>query len=234
MIITAITAPPVTVGQKIKALYIPHVTNNDIDIPGEYTNQIVTVTRVLDGEQLYSDGIVRRGQRVYGNFVSKSSGNIASWFASEWEIVEDVPTSELDDKADPVVELTDDQKIIVSLRESLRITEENLARIKREAIDAMQFVNEFTNEEATRRDWCEQYDEAVESINARLPHWLQWELRQREFTIRVMADIRVEDNVTVSARSLDEAMELAQEMFDIEETFSSYGFDLRDIECEEA
>ncbi len=234
MIITAISAPPVTVGQKIKALYIPSITGCDLDARGQFTNQIVTVTRVENDEHLmYSDGVHRRGMRAYADFVNKSTGNSSCWYASEWEIVDDVPTA-LDDKADPVVELTDDQKIIVALRESLRITEETLARIKREAIDSMDFVNSFTNEQADKHDWCEIYDDAVDIINDRVASWLQWARRQREYQIRVYADIRVEDTLCVTATSLEDAMEMAQEMFDVEESFSSMGFDLRDIECEEA
>jgi hypothetical protein len=235
VIIVGIPAPTVTVGQKIKALYIPSITGCDIDARGQFTNQIVTVTRVENDEHLmYSDGVHRRGMRAYADFVNKSTGNNSCWYASEWEIVDDVPTPELDDKADPVVELTDDQKIIVGLRQELMVARETLTRVKREAIASMEFVNQMLNQEADDRDWCEQYDQAVDTVNAHVADWLQWEPRQREFTIRVMADIRVEDNVTVTATSLEDAMEMAQEMFDVEETFSSYGFDLRDIECEEA
>ena len=236
MIVTAIPAPTVTVGQKIKALYIPHITNEDTDRIGQYTGQIVTVTRVLDGEHLYSDGIIRRGQRAYGNFVSVATGNIASWFASEWEIVQDEPEvkPELDDKADPIVELTEDQKTIAALKDRVANLEASLLDVKRDAIRSMNWVNEFMHREAENRDWCEQYDEAVETINANIAPWLAWEPRQREFEIRVRAIIEVEGTLTISATTIDEAYDLAQEEFDIEDSVRYNGFELRNIECEEA
>ena len=234
MIAATISAPKVVEGQKIKALFIPSVTGSEMDSVHSFTGQIVTVESVYaDRMNSYADGVSRIGDRVYAKFW-RVDGDTSTWYISEWEIADEVPTPELDDKADPVVELTDDQKIIVSLRESLRITEETLARIKREAIDSMDFVNTFTNKEADKHDWCDIYDDAVDTINDHVASWLQWARRQREYTIRVMADIRVEDNITVSATSIEDALEMAQEMFDVEETFNAYGFDLRDIECEEA
>jgi len=72
--------------------------------------------------------------------------------------------------------------------------------------------------QADKRNWCGEYDDVVDEVNEELSGYYKLEIRERDFDIEITSDITVTETITVRARNLDDAIEKAEEEFDLEES----------------
>jgi hypothetical protein len=81
--------------------------------------------------------------------------------------------------------------------------------------DSINVIGKALMEEAERRGWCSEYDEFVESINSQLPfHDLPTREREYEVTWTESYIVRVDRSVTYTAKSPEEAEDLARDEYE--------------------
>lgn len=101
-------------------------------------------------------------------------------------------------------------------------------------------VGEALMQEAENRNWCDEYDQFVETVNGQTS-LLDLPVREREYEITVTgtAILSWSHNITVTARSVDDAIEMVENdpstFFDIDEAATDalnygYGWDSNDVE----
>lgn len=87
---------------------------------------------------------------------------------------------------------------------------ESLAKARSEASDAINQIGAAFLEEAAKREWCDEADDFIDSLNAQLPTWLELPRRKRKYEVsyRVTGTQEATGSVVIEASSLDEANEL--------------------------
>lgn len=87
--------------------------------------------------------------------------------------------------------------------------------IHSQANAAIQAIGERLIEEAEKRNWCSEFDEIIDNVNASLPGQFQLPTREREYNVSWTETytITVQRSATVTARDGDNACDLASEMY---------------------
>ena len=93
---------------------------------------------------------------------------------------------------------------------------EDLATEVRQAHHAIQFIGERLIREAEDRDWCDEFDRFVESVNNEIPSRFALPTRRREYEVTwsETVTVTVDRSVTVIADNPDDAIECAKEIDD--------------------
>lgn len=217
---TNLTLP--AVGTKVRALYIPNITNTTNDDGA--TGTIVEVTQTCaDLYHVTSSGEYKHGPVVYGEF-PRPGGYQQTFYISEWETIEE-----------PAAVPAPEQTEVDLLRQRLSNLETLQQREHREAVTAMSLISERLIEEANNRGWCSEYDHIVERINESLPGWLQLDEREGEYEVTWTETytITIDRTATVTARDAETAADMVADdpdgfgdTYDIEQAFRnawSYG-----------
>lgn len=211
---TNITLP--AVGTKVRALYIPSITDT-INDDGA-TGQIVEVTEVRES-QPHNDrsGEWTSGPVAYAKF-ERSTGYTQLFYMSEWEVVTD------DESPVPAPEQTETDL----LRQRLTDLQQQYDRQRNEAMNTLTIISDRLIAEANNRGWCNEYDEIVERINNDLPNWLQLAEREGEYEVTWTETytVTIDRTATVTARDADSAADLVSsdpdafgDSYDIEQAF---------------
>ena len=84
------------------------------------------------------------------------------------------------------------------------------AKSRNEAGEAILLIGNALLEEAAKREWCDEADDFIESLNDRLPDWLELPCRKRDYEVsyRITGTQEATGSVVIKAASLDEANEL--------------------------
>ena len=84
------------------------------------------------------------------------------------------------------------------------------ANSRNEAVEAIMAIGTAFLEEAEKREWCDEADDFIESLNEKLPAWLELPRRKRKYEVgyRITGTQEATGSVVIEASSLDEANEL--------------------------
>ena len=206
------------VGNTIKAVRIPLVTGTSADEHNNYTGQIVTISRI--GERTWiENGETHADVTVpYARFLMEDGGT-QEMFISEWTpVFEGTETP-----AEP--ELTEDQRTIARLN---AVISDLQGHIRRLTHDIEVVIGETINNEAEHRGWCEQFDNIVENVNARLTGSARLPQRTQTFEVEVTVEGTISTcyTVCVSAKSQDDAdtmvIESPYDYFDADDVLTDY------------
>ena len=214
------------VGNTIKAVRIPLVTGTSADEYNNYTGQILAISRI--GQRTWSEnGETHTDVTVpYANFLMKDGGT-QEMFISEWApIFEGTETpAEPASEAPAEPELAEDQRTIARLNTAIANLREEIRRLTH---DIEVVIGETINNEAEHRGWCEQFDNIVENVNARLTGGARLPERVQEFDVEVTVTgtLSTYYTVRVSAKSQDDAETMVSESpsdyFDADEVLTDY------------
>ena len=103
-----------------------------------------------------------------------------------------------------------------------------------------ELIGEMLQNEATERNWCEEYDTFVDAFNAK-SKVAYIEPRSNDYEVEVTYEftIRVSNSVITSARNADEAVDNVRDMsidemdFDLQNHLSNYDYDVIDEDIHE-
>ena len=176
------------IGDKLIALHVPGWST--------FNGQVFTVTGVDSTSPI----------RAYGEFMSED-GRTETLYVEKW-----VPESTINNDS-RVVDLTAQ---VDQLKQELRDAKYAYDELFSKTETDFENFSESLNEQARYRNWCDEFDQIIESVNSRLigPH----RLTKRESDFEVEWVTRIEIDVPRSAliRGYDEeeALEKAQELDD--------------------
>lgn len=87
------------------------------------------------------------------------------------------------------------------------------ANSRNEAVEAIMAIGTAFLEEAEKREWCDEADDFIESLNEKLPSWLELPRRKRKYEVsyRIVGNQEATGSVVIEASSLEEANELFME-----------------------
>jgi hypothetical protein len=210
------------IGSTVIAKYIPHVTATTVD--NGCTGQAIVVTRVDDNKWTWDNAasvdISSSMPAVYGMFKRTDRSSDVEYYCTDWEVVdpESIPYPPDMIVIEPAVEPT----VIPTVTEvdrlesrvtdlSARVTQLDAARNleRTTAINAFKVVSDRLIEEANNRSWCEVYDQIARDVNDDLPNHLQLEIRERDFNLTARLTITLTLTTTETARSIEDAIEMA-------------------------
>ena len=124
-------------------------------------------------------------------------------------------TTDLDVATPPSVEVLQEQvrtleTNVERLQEQLHTSDEQRRQAEQRHRDDIALIGETLIEEANRRDWCGQYDEAVDSLNESLS--VQLPLRERDYTVAVPVTIYIQVTACGDEEAAQEAGEIANQI----------------------
>lgn len=208
MIVTSIPAPPVKVGDQVRAIFIPGVTGKLIDENNKFTGQVVTVDQITDNvPNSYSDGIQRNGSRAYGSFID-ATGDTMCWYMTEWEHVPSAPLPD-DEAANPTIELTEQEQEIARLKELNRVQAERITNLIRNEQHNSDVLSAAYRTQKEMRGWCDEAATVAQEINEEFCGELRIEIEQEfDVEVRVTASFEYVFQKTVMAASREAAEEM--------------------------
>jgi len=119
--------------------------------------------------------------------------------------------------------------------------------IRQQAYDAIHMIGIRLIDEAERRNWCSEFDEIIDDVNANLPGPFELPTREREYNVSWTETytITVQRSTTVTARDAEQACDAASELYtgeaddyEIRDAISCGNYEFRDdnndYEAEEA
>lgn len=163
---------------------------------------------ISHGSDTWNGKIVRYvGKTVQGPHMVMTDEGEAAWFTIDQ--INALPVEhELAIAADDLYELS---REVVELREQAATWSKRYDY----AIDFINTVSERLIEEADNRNWCSEYDDIVDEVNAKsgMPGVIMLREREHEYTVsvRIEARVNVETEVKVMARSQEHADDLVNE-----------------------
>lgn len=183
------------------------------DVPGlfTYNNKVATViAHDLNGYSA-GDGKVR----LYVHLPTETgSDETLTLYCVAWE-----PWNE----GDPIPEQTPEQVEIVRLTTEATRLRERLLQSQRDHVADLRVIATAAKDEAEERDWCSDYDNAVDEVRRHLTSTGrsvldEYAYRKRTYKVTIGGKLTLEFSQTVSveARNEDEARELATEEFEFD------------------
>lgn len=127
----------------------------------------------------------------------------------------DIPSSARDPFCDPTSRIPVGNIVYRLANEILRANQlsDRISILNRQREAALAAIGQRLIDESERRNWCSEFDEIIEEVNAELPHG--WELptrkRSYEVEVTVTGKITTTTTVTVEATSEDEACDMVNE-----------------------
>lgn len=231
------TLPPI--GATIIAKYIPGITGTHSD----YTwtdNMQVTVTETKMEYCTDPTGFAATRPVCVANFTSPE-GVTQSWYVSEWEVVSapdvigtvTIPANCTVDEYRLIIErlsndLVEQQGKNESLTQIKDKTKTVVESWERWAVNVM----DRADQEATDRDWCDEYREIRQEVTQSAPYNPGWNdsWGEREYTVEATLEVvaNVSYTLMVTATSEDDAREVAME--EIQSTLDGC-YDLEEYVC---
>lgn len=232
-----ITLPPI--GATIIAKYIPGITGTHSDYTWTDNMQV----DVVDTKMEYCTdptGFAATRPVCVANFISPE-GITHSWYVSEWEVVSapftigtvTIPANCTIDEYRLIIErLSNDLVEQQGKNESLTVANEK-TKAKVELWEHWgRAVLYRADQEATDRDWCDEYRNIRQEITESAPYNPGWNdsWGEREYTVEAMLEViaNVPYMITVTGINEDDARETA--IAEIQDMIS-HGYDMEEHVC---
>lgn len=195
---STITLP--AIGTKVRALYIPTITDENGLCAGHDYKQEVRVTGVSRLACRSKDSIIRDERDVlYGDFISES-GNKREYYFTDWEPVDSPAPSPQDEE-------------IAALKEKIDQVQSRLDQ----TISFLGELNGNLNTAADDQNMCSSYEDFLEQQNKLLtskfplvPFTFEGREIEKEFTVTRVRTVTERVNVTVYAPAGTEEWRLTQ------------------------
>lgn len=229
--------PPV--GTVIIAKYIPGITGTHEDYAWT-DNMQVTVIETKMEYCTDSTGFAATRLVCVAAFTSPA-GVTHNYYVSEWEVVSvpdiigtvTIPPNCTTDEyrliierlSNDLVEQQGKNESLTQIKDKTKTVLESWERWARNVVDR-------ADQEATDRDWCDEYSEIREEIVQSAPYNVGWNDKwgEREYTVEATLEViaNVSYALTVNATSADDAREVAMEEI---QSMLDEGYDLEEYVC---
>jgi len=209
-----ITTP--AIGDKVKALYIPHITgslHNDT-----ITGQEVVVTKINILSELET--------QLFAIF-DKGYEQVGEYYFTRWEALDQTTSLPVENPIDKFAleelkaSLIAVQKQYFDEQAKNVAMEKEFSEFKDAAFKLRDVVGERLIEESNERDWCDEFDRIIRVINEQLRSDLQLPTRRKKYnvTYREEFSVTVEKNMEITADSEDDAIEQARNDYDCADSY---------------
>lgn len=199
------------VGDKIIAKFLPYITGTSDDL--SLTGQTVTVDEIV-GNYYAPDasGVNTYKQAVRCQF-TRPNGGVLPYYVTEWDaVIEELPAPPEEIRTDATISLDAHNETVALLESRITNLQQSVDTVRREALSAIVIISDTMNEEAEMRGWCETFDGIVDTVNQRLPEWLNLTPREKEYSLTASVTVTVQISTAVMSNTLSDAIEQAEEM----------------------
>lgn len=113
--------------------------------------------------------------------------------------------------------------------------------VREEARRAIYTIGDRLITESEKRNWCSEFDEIIDEVNAALPGWLELPTREREYNVTWTEEysVTVRRHATITARNAEQAAEIAADWDEADEyeirdalSYGNYSFVSDNCDCE--
>lgn len=199
------------VGDKIIAKFLPYITGTSDDL--SLTGQTVTVDEIV-GNYYAPDasGVNTYKQAIRCQF-NRPNGGVLPYYVTEWDaVIEELPAPPEEIRTDATISLDAHNETVALLESRITNLQQSVDTVRREALSAIVIISDTMNEEAEMRGWCETFDGIVDTVNQRLPEWLNLTPREKEYSLTASVTVTVQISTAVMSNTLSDAIEQAEEM----------------------